>query len=60
MTGVQTCALPILIQAKSSKVLTLVEIKVALNSRKDLGRPTTTPEENKEKFMEYIIEGIES
>lgn len=50
----------VLIQAKSSKVLTLVEIKVALNSRKDLGRPTTTPEENKEKFMEYIIEGIES
>lgn len=34
--------------------LTFVEIKVALGSRKDLGRPTTTAIENKRDFMEYI------
>ena len=29
----------------------LLEIKVAINTRKDLGRPTTTPIENKNSFM---------
>lgn len=29
----------------------LLEIKVAINTRKDLGRPTTTPIENKNAFM---------
>lgn len=32
----------------------LVEIKVSINSREDLGRPKTTPIENKEAFMKYI------
>ena len=32
----------------------LLEIKVAINTRKDLGRPTTTPIENKNAFMSNI------
>ena len=33
---------------------TLLEIKVNTGSRKDLGRPTTTPAENKSSFMEFL------
>lgn len=33
---------------------TLIEIKVCINSRENLGRPKTTPIENKEAFMSYI------
>lgn len=33
----------------------LVEIKVKKGARKDLGRPTTTPIENKEAFMKFIV-----
>ncbi|MCR5678649.1 MAG: phosphonopyruvate decarboxylase [Prevotella sp.] len=32
----------------------LLELRVAINSRDDLGRPTTTPIENKEAFMEEL------
>ncbi len=32
----------------------LIEIKVGINSREDLGRPKTTPIENKEAFMKSI------
>jgi len=32
----------------------LLEIKVKKGARKDLGRPTTTPIENKETFMEFL------
>lgn len=32
----------------------LIEIKVGINSREDLGRPKTTPTENKEAFMKFI------
>lgn len=32
----------------------LIEIKVGINSRDDLGRPKTTPIENKEAFMKFI------
>lgn len=32
----------------------LLEIKVKIDSRDDLGRPTTTPIENKESFMNFI------
>ena len=32
----------------------LIELKVNSGARKDLGRPTTTPKENKLKFMENI------
>ena len=32
----------------------LLEIKVKVSSRDDLGRPTTTPIENKNNFMEFL------
>lgn len=32
----------------------LLEIKVKVSSRDDLGRPTTTPIENKKNFMEFL------
>lgn len=35
-----------------------IEIKCAIGSRSDLGRPTTTPIENKNAFMKYIKEGV--
>lgn len=34
--------------------LSLIEVKCALGARKDLGRPVTTPIENKEEFMEFL------
>jgi phosphonopyruvate decarboxylase len=33
---------------------TLLEIKINKGSRKDLGRPTTSPSENKTRFMEFL------
>lgn len=36
---------------------TLVELRVGINSRDDLGRPKTTPIENKSAFMEFIKNG---
>ena len=32
----------------------LIEIRVGINSREDLGRPKTTPIENKEAFMKFL------
>lgn len=43
-------------QAKAAKELTFIEVRTGLGSRKDLGRPTTTPKENKEQFMTYLSE----
>ena len=37
--------------AKASKQLAFLEVKCALGARADLGRPTTTPQENKAAFM---------
>lgn len=34
--------------------LTFVEVKVKKGARKDLGRPKSTPEENKKNFMEFL------
>jgi phosphonopyruvate decarboxylase len=34
---------------------TLLEIKVNKGARKELGRPTSTPKENKEELMEFIL-----
>lgn len=34
----------------------LIEVKSAIGSRDDLGRPTTTPTENKTAFMDYLRE----
>lgn len=42
--------------AKVADELTFIEIKAALGARSDLGRPTTTAEENKEHFMQYVKE----
>ena len=38
----------------NSKGLTFLEVKVNRGSREDLGRPTITPAENKEKFMGFL------
>jgi len=38
--------------------LTFIEVKVKKGSRKDLGRPKTTPQENKAAFMKFIEEHI--
>lgn len=34
--------------------LTFVEVKVSKGARKDLGRPKSTPQENKKAFMEFL------
>lgn len=41
-------------EAKERQKLSFLEIKCAIGSREDLGRPTTTATENKELFMEYL------
>ncbi len=40
--------------AKEGNILCFIEIKSSIGSRKDLGRPTTTPIENKQNFMDYL------
>lgn len=40
--------------AKEAKQLVLIEIKCNIESRADLGRPTTTAQENKTNFMEFL------
>lgn len=39
---------------KIKKLLIFIEVKCRIGSRSDLGRPTTTAEENKRSFMEYL------
>ncbi len=39
---------------KSKNELSFIEIKCAIGARKNLGRPTTTPLENKYNFMKYL------
>jgi len=41
-------------EAKSNNELSFIEIKSAIGSRDDLGRPTITPKENKENFIKSI------
>ncbi len=43
-----------LILAKERNELTFIEVMCSIGARKNLGRPTTSALENKEKFMEYI------
>lgn len=45
-----------LLAAKERRELSFIEVKCALGSRSDLGRPTTTARENKENFMRYLSE----
>lgn len=40
--------------AKASGELMFIEVKCKISSRTDLGRPTTTAQENKEHFMNYL------
>lgn len=49
-------------KAKDRNELSLIEVRCSIGARDDLGRPTTTAIENKEKFMAYInkIETIEN
>lgn len=41
-------------QFESTKGPLLLEIKVKIDSRENLGRPTTTPIENKKAYMEFL------
>lgn len=43
-----------LANAKKRNELSLIEVKCAIGSRKDLGRPTTSTIENKCNFMQYL------
>lgn len=42
-------------QAKNSNELSIIEVKVSLDSRADLGRPKESARENKENFMKYHL-----
>lgn len=48
----------VLSDIKKKKKLTFIEIKVAMQSRADLGRPRETAEENKNNFMKYHGVGL--
>lgn len=41
-------------RAKDAAVLSLIEVKCAVGARADLGRPKTSPKENRDSFMEYM------
>lgn len=41
-------------RAKEANELVFIEIMCNIKSRKDLGRPTTSPIDNKKQFMEYL------
>lgn len=42
--------------AKERKALSFIEVKCGIGSRADLGRPTTSPVENKGSFTKYLHE----
>ncbi|MFH0814990.1 MAG: phosphonopyruvate decarboxylase [Candidatus Falkowbacteria bacterium] len=43
---------------KNNNGPTLLEVRVKCGARADLGRPTITPQQNKEEFIKYLQEGI--
>lgn len=45
-----------LIEAQTAEGPSLIEVKVRKGNRKDLGRPTTTPVQNKEALMHFLLE----
>ena len=47
---------PAIIEAQNSEGPVLLEIKVRKGNRKDLGRPTTTPQMNKTALMKFLAE----
>lgn len=40
---------------KTRRELSFIEVKCSIGSRDNLGRPTTTALENKQKFMDYLV-----
>lgn len=46
----------VLSKAKQDGGLTFIEVRTAIGARADLGRPSTTPEENKLAFMAHLKE----
>lgn len=44
----------VLAKAKDTPGPSFIEVKCAIGSRSDLGRPTTTPQENKAAFMKHL------
>lgn len=44
--------------AKEKDGLAFIEVKAAIGAREDLGRPSTTPVENKEAFMGHLFGGL--
>lgn len=44
----------VLNEAKKAGCLCLIEVKCAIGARDNLGRPTTTAQDNKRDFMEYL------
>ena len=46
----------VLTKVHNGNELAFVEVKAAIGSRADLGRPTTSAKENKEKFIQYLRE----
>lgn len=45
-----------LLCAKKNNELTFLEVRCSIGSRKDLGRPTVAPSQNKEHFMRWLNE----
>lgn len=43
-----------LCQAQNNNTLSFIEARAAIGARENLGRPTTTAKENKNKFMQYL------
>jgi len=46
----------VLKEAKNRDELSFIEVKCSIGARDNLGRPTTTPQENKNGFMDYLQE----
>lgn len=44
----------VLESVKDDRELTFIEVKCGLGSRENLGRPTTTPKENRDSFMKFL------
>ena len=45
---------PAVSAAQTQPTLSLIEMFCALGARADLGRPTTTPQENRDAFMAFV------
>jgi phosphonopyruvate decarboxylase len=43
-----------LIRIRASQGPRLLEIRIKKGARKDLGRPTLTPVQNKQRFMQFL------